>query len=126
MPESSYHHEIRFDVPDSKRRGYDAWLQEGVLDWVAHEAVSEFEVYHSEYPEGMAVKFVFSFESARAWTEFTDSDEHETCVARLRTLVDDLEELQWERDGIRLYPADRAGSQRRSDEIETQPEGEMP
>lgn len=102
MPTAPCIYEITFDVPGQRRDQYYSWLETDAVDWFAHESVEEFEVYHNDQGLSPGVKFVFRFDSLRAWATFVGSDEHATATEALETFTERLDGQLWQRDSLCL------------------------
>lgn len=95
-------YEIEFEVPGQRREAYHAWIEADAIQWIAHDAVAGFEVYHNERGPDPELKFVFEFESLGEWERFVDSDEHDRATDRLETFTDGLNATLWNRDSLTL------------------------
>ncbi|MFW6435850.1 MAG: hypothetical protein ACOCY1_05655 [Halovenus sp.] len=118
MERPPYEYEVAFDVSGGRREDYDEWRRTGALQWLAHEDVAEFAVYHNDQGLSPSVKFVFAFESLRAWASFVVSDEHEAAVDSLRTLTEQLDGMLWQRGGLSLDESADSVSDRPSEQTD--------
>ena len=101
-PETPYSYEIEFDVIGACRHEYDCWMAEHCIEWVSHEAVTTFDVWHNDKGMSPEVRFVFGFQSLRQWAAFVNSDVHASTKDALKQVTTGLNAQLWERSSIRL------------------------
>lgn len=102
MTDAPYLYEIQFDVRNDARREYDEWVETDFLEWVNHDAVAAFDVFHIEEGLSPGIKFVFSFTSLQEWEAFVNSDEHGNALDKLKAVTDEFGTTLWKREGVSL------------------------
>ena len=102
MTDPPHRYEITFDVLGQRRDEYERWLETHAIDWLAHETVAEFEMYHNDQGLSPELKFAFGFDSLQAWAAFVSSDEHEAATETLETVTERLDGQLWQRDSLSL------------------------
>lgn len=90
-----YEYDLEYDVPGVTRAAYEDWLEEATVIWGMDERVTAF--FHQVNDTGLdpGERFVFEFESLRAWAAFVEGDGHRENVDRLRGLVSGLRATLW-------------------------------
>lgn len=102
MHQDHLHYEIVFDVPGRNRESFERWLSADAIGWLNHDSVASFEVFQNDTGLSPELKFVFGFESVQDWACFVNTDEHESTMHRLETLVDNREAVLWQRASLKL------------------------
>lgn len=95
-------YEIEFDVPANRFRAFEDRLSSAIVEWVSHDEVTSFEVFHNKRGYSPERKFVFKFETMRQWVAFVGSDDHEVAIDRLDALAENCDAVLWERASVKL------------------------
>jgi hypothetical protein len=102
MPEGHILYEIEFLISVEDRNGVDEGFSVDILDWIAHEAVCDFQVYRTEHGHTQELKFVFRFESLDDWLTFTSCGSHDRATQRLQRRTEQLSARLWHRGSLPL------------------------
>lgn len=95
-------YEVEFDVCARSQRAYQEWLALGFVEWINHDAISEFAIYRNDKGLSPEVKYHFGFDSVEGWIAFVNSDAHDAAVTKLAGMTEGLNATFWDRDSVSL------------------------